>query len=256
MIDLKKIDTVFKKYVSNFDLNNSAIKRKYEHTLRVKDNCKLLANKLYLNDIDTNILILIGYLHDMGRFEQFKKYNSYIDNKTVDHADFGVDILFKDNLIRKFITESDYDNIIYKAVKYHNKIDLNYNLTEKEELFCKAIRDADKIDLLYIASQDNNIKDFYGLPYVEGEKINSKVKEEFNNNKLIDLANRKTAIDKLASILAFIYDLNLKESKKIITKELIENIINIFIKSFNVIDTSECFYLEQKIINYIEHIND
>lgn len=40
MIDLENVDKTFKDYVSKFDLNNITIKRKYEHTLRVKDNCK------------------------------------------------------------------------------------------------------------------------------------------------------------------------------------------------------------------------
>lgn len=46
MIDLEKIDKTFKDYVNNFDLNNITIKRKYNHTLRVKDNCKYIANAL------------------------------------------------------------------------------------------------------------------------------------------------------------------------------------------------------------------
>ena len=72
MIDLEKIDKVFKEYVSNFDLNDIAIKRKYDHTLRVKNNCQKLAVSLKLNDEDTKLLILIGYLHDIGRFLQKK----------------------------------------------------------------------------------------------------------------------------------------------------------------------------------------
>lgn len=253
MIDLEKIDKVFKEYVSNFDLNDIAIKRKYDHTLRVKNNCQKLALSLNLNEEDTKLLILIGYLHDIGRFLQRKRYHSYIDSKTVDHADLGVNILFKDNLIRNFIDDNRYDNIIYKAVKYHNKLDLNYDLTSKEKLFCKAIRDADKLDIFHIATYDDNIKDFYALPYIDSEKLNNKVKEDFDNHRLVDIRNRKTAIDKLANILAFIYDLNLEESKKIITKDTIDNVINTFIKTFNVKDTSECLYLKDNILEYLNN---
>ena len=253
MIDLERIDKTFKEYVNNFDLNDIAIKRKYDHTLRVKDNCQKLALSLNLNEEDTKLLILIGYLHDIGRFLQRKRYHSYIDSKTVDHADLGVNILFKDNLIRKFIDDNKYDNIIYKAVKYHNKLNLNYDLTSKEKLFCKAIRDADKLDIFHIATYDDNIKDFYALPYIEGAKLNTKVKEDFASHRLVDIRNRKTAIDKLANILAFIYDLNLEESKKIITKDTIDNVINTFIKTFNVKDTSECLYLKDNILEYLNN---
>ena len=253
MIDLENVDKTFKDYVSKFDLNNITIKRKYEHTLRVKDNCKKIAKALNLSLEDTNLLVLIGYLHDIGRFLQMKRYNSIVDSKTIDHADLGVDILFKDNLIRKFIDDNKYDNIICKAVKYHNKMNLNYELTSKEKLFCKAIRDADKLDIFYVATYDNNIKGFYILPYVEGAKLNPKVKEDFDSNRLVDLRNRKTAIDKLANILAFIYDLNLDASKKTITKNTIDNVINTFIKTFNVKDTDECLYLKNNILKYLNN---
>ena len=182
-----------------------------------------------------------------------ERYNSIVDSKTIDHADLGVEILFKDNLIRSFIDDNKYDDIIYKAVKYHNKMNLNYELTSREELFCKAIRDADKLDILYIASNDDNIKNFYSLPYVEGAKLNPKVKEDFESRRLVDLRNRETAIDKLANILALIYDLNLDASKKSITKDTINNVVNTFIKAFNVKDTSECLYLKDNIVKYLNN---
>ena len=252
MIDLEKIDKTFKDYVNKFDLNNVTIKRKYYHTLRVKDNCKYIANAINFSLENTNLLILIGYLHDIGRFKQIEIYNSTKDG-IVNHADLGVEILFKDNLIRKFIEDNKYDDVIYKAIKYHNKLNLNYELTPKEELFCKSIKDADKLDLLYIAAYYDNIKDFYRLPYVEGAKLNPKVKEDFDSHRLVDLRNRKTAIDKLANILAFIYDLNLDESKLLISEKLINDIIDTFIKTYNVKDTSECLYLKDNILKYLNN---
>ena len=252
MIDLENVDKTFKDYVSKFDLNNVTIKRKYDHTLRVKDNCKYIAKALNFSLEDTNLLILIGYLHDIGRFKQIELYSSTNDD-IVNHADLGVEILFKNNLIRKFVNDDKYDEIIYKAIKYHNKLNLNYDLSPKEELFCKAIKDADKLDLLYIAAYYDNIKDFYRLPYIEGTKLNSKVKEDFDNHRLVDLKNRKTAIDKLANILAFIYDLNLNESKLLISEKLINDIINTFIKTYNVKDTSECLYLKDNILKYLNN---
>ena len=48
-------------------------------------------------------------------------------------------------------------------------------------------------------------------------------------------------------------DLNLQASKKIITNDTIDNIINTFIKSFNVKDTSECLYLKDNILEYLNN---
>ena len=56
-----------------------------------------------------------------------------------DHADESCNYLFKDNHIRDFISDDSYDQIIQKAIRYHNKIGIPNNLTSEEELFCKMI---------------------------------------------------------------------------------------------------------------------
>ena len=55
---------------------------------------------------------LIGLLHDIGRFEQIKRYNTFIDKNSINHGQLGVKILFDDNQIRRFIKDSKYDDII------------------------------------------------------------------------------------------------------------------------------------------------
>lgn len=57
---------------------------------------------LGLDQDEIDLASLIGLLHDIGRFEQLKRYNCFIDSKTIDHALLGVQILFDDNLISKF----------------------------------------------------------------------------------------------------------------------------------------------------------
>ena len=41
-------------------------------------------------------------LHDIGRFEQIRRFGTFNDAQSVDHAEFGADLLFKEGLIRKF----------------------------------------------------------------------------------------------------------------------------------------------------------
>ena len=41
-------------------------------------------------------------LHDIGRFEQIRRFGTFNDAQSVDHAEFGADLLFKECLIRKF----------------------------------------------------------------------------------------------------------------------------------------------------------
>ena len=76
---------------------------------------------------------IIALLHDIGRFEQIKGFKEFDDTK-IEHAEFGVKVLFKDNLIRKFIKEEKYDNIIQKAIYNHNKYKIEENLNDIELL--------------------------------------------------------------------------------------------------------------------------
>ena len=100
-----------------------------------------IAKDLKLTQEDTNLAKLIALLHDIGRFKQIELYNNFMDNmENNDHADYGVKILFRDNLIRNFITDNKYDSIIYKAIFNHNKYKIENGLNERELLHAKLKR--------------------------------------------------------------------------------------------------------------------
>ena len=122
----------FINYTNNYCDYGNMIDLKIKHTFRVMRLCEKLAKDLNLNDNEIYTAKLIGLLHDIGRFEQWKKYQTYRDLISIDHADFGIKILKKDNYIRKYIADDKYDNIILKSIKYHNKYRLPKNLTKKK----------------------------------------------------------------------------------------------------------------------------
>lgn len=228
----------FDKYVDNFDLSNDKISLKKYHTYKVVEISEMLAKKLKLSDEEIYLAKLIGLLHDIGRFEQVKKYNTFKDIK-MDHADYGVKILFEDNLIRNFITDNKYDQIIYNAVKYHNKISLPNDLDEKTSLFCKIIRDADKIDILRVRTVE------YENLFLD--KVSPKVLEEFNNQTSVNYKNVNNKSDALIVIFAFFYDINFKESFEILKET---NIFENFINSIRVSEENNELFQKVKIKLY------
>jgi len=94
---ITKYIEAFSEYVSEYDFSNDKIKLKYDHTLRVMNLSKKYAILLGFNEEDVELATLIGLLHDIGRFEQVKVYDSFDDLHTVDHADYSVEQLFKKN---------------------------------------------------------------------------------------------------------------------------------------------------------------
>ena len=117
MIDLDKATSEFDKYVRKYYMTNKIIKLKYHHTYTVVQLSEELAKSLNLSDEDIKLAKLIGLLHDIARFEQYTRYKTLSDSLSIDHGDFGVEILTENNFIRKFIEDDKYDNLILTCQK-------------------------------------------------------------------------------------------------------------------------------------------
>lgn len=208
MIDIQKAKQEFKKYVSNYDIENERIKVKIAHTERTAKIAKEIAKYLKLEEEKVQLAELIGLLHDIGRFEQVKRYNTFIDKNSVNHGELGVEILFEKGLIQNFIVDRQYDEIIKKSILNHNrnKKDLVFS-KEKEELYTKIIRDADKTDIIYALTFEEK-EAAWGKADFSNEKMTDEIFKEFIEEKEIDYQQRKTAVDILVSHFAYVYDFN------------------------------------------------
>lgn len=102
VINRKNVINAFAEYVRNYDSSDEKIKLKIDHTYRVAGLCQRIAESLGLSEPDVDIAWLLGMLHDIGRFEQIRRFGTFNDAQSVDHAEFGADLLFKEGLIRKF----------------------------------------------------------------------------------------------------------------------------------------------------------
>ena len=85
---MMKVNDVFDKYVGTFDLDDKNIQLKYNHSYRVADLSKKYAKLLHFSDEEVLLAETIGLLHDIGRFEQIKNYNSYDDSNNMDQCVF------------------------------------------------------------------------------------------------------------------------------------------------------------------------
>ncbi len=213
MIDFEKAEKQFKKLVKEYDVKNGMIELKIRHTYEVVEKSKYIAKGLGLDEENIELAKLIALLHDIGRFEQIKNFESF-DESNLEHAEFGVKVLFDKNLIREFIEDNEYDEIIKKAVYNHNKYKIEEGLTDIELLHCKIIRDADKLDNFRV-KQYEKLKNIFPEVYnenIEYETISDKVYKSFLKCECIKIEDRKTFIDYWICVIAFIFDLNFKIS--------------------------------------------
>ena len=203
----------FDEYAMQFDFEEENIRRKYEHSYRVMRESDAIVYSLGLEEDDSYLACLIGLLHDIGRFTQFRDYHTYSDRKSIDHAKLGAEILFDDGIIKKFkLDKKDYD-LVRTAIENHGVYKLNEKgLDEKTLLHSKIIRDADKIDILYQFSNSKIIK----LEEEENDKVSEKVKATFLKHESIDKNDVKNNNDGSLMKIAIIFDLNFDYSKNIV----------------------------------------
>ncbi len=240
-MNIEKAKNEFTRFVSQYDLENSKIKRKFGHSYRVMDIAGEIAKSIDLIDEDIELARLIGLLHDIGRFEQEMIYKTFRDHESIDHGDLGEEILKKNQYIRNYIDEDKYDNIIFKAIKNHNKFKIEDSLSEKELLFSKIIRDADKLDIFFEGAEMFWTKS-EEIEEVNNSKITEKVINDFYNNSLIDRKDIETKVDGILSFIGFLFDINFKYDFEILKKE---DYINRILDKFNFKDEITLKQMEQ-----------
>lgn len=216
-IDLKAANEAFAEFIKPYDVSDDKIKLKVVHTMAVRHSCEQIARGLNLSEEDVQLAILIGLLHDVGRFEQIRIYHSFVDAETVDHAKLGIQMLFEDGLLRKFIQDDSYDKIIFEAIDNHNCYEIRDGLSERELLHAKIIRDADKLDNYRVKLEDK-VETMLGVSadVVGASTLSERVYDTVKAKKSVFSPDRKTSADIWMSYIAVTFDIYFDYTLKII----------------------------------------
>ena len=237
-INRKNVINTFAEYVRNYDPSDEKIKLKIDHTYRVAGMCQRIAESLGLSEPDVDIAWLLGMLHDIGRFEQIRRFGTFNDVQSVDHAEFGADLLFKEGLIRKFaegyyeecelarsgneeaeqmIKNNEHHNkdtgLLEMAIRQHNKYRVKEDLTERQRMFCDILRDADKVDIFKV-NADIPMEIIYDVTTEELKNgvITKEVLESFYKKETVLKSVRRSAVDHIVGYISLLFELVYKES--------------------------------------------
>lgn len=226
-INRTKITEEFKKYISNYDIHDSKIDLKVVHTYKVASLCEEIAKSLFLCDDDVSLAWMCGMLHDIGRFEQVKRYGTFNDRLSVDHAQFGADLLFKEGLFEQIVLEDktvsayeEYRDITEKAIRAHNMFRIPEELTERERIFANILRDADKIDILR-ANCMTPREEIYNVSTKElkASAVSSDVKKAFDEGHCAVRRKDNTPADHIVGHICFVFELVYPKSRNILFEQ-------------------------------------
>ena len=87
------------------------------------DLCERIAKSLKLSQEDTDLAWLSGMLHDIGRFEQLRRYHTFSDAQSIDHARFAVELLYEEGLIADYVPEISMVKLVANAGTKGDRID-------------------------------------------------------------------------------------------------------------------------------------
>ena len=215
-INREAVCNAFKEYTDNYNSAETKIKLKIDHTYRVASICDKISENIGLSQEDKDIAWLVGMLHDIGRFEQVRRYNTFSDAVSIDHAQFGADLLFKENLKNLFFNEShsddkDYEetlNIIETAIRNHSAYRIEDGLNDRYKMFCNIIRDADKIDILRV-NATLPVEEIYNVTTEElkNSKVTPEVINAFYEHHAVLRSLKKAPVDNIVGHISLTYEL-------------------------------------------------
>ena len=231
----QKFKTWFDDYVARFygsdEYVNANIRLKDGHSRRVSGEMVYLADELGLSENQKAIARVIGLLHDVGRFEQFLKYGTYNDPKSVNHCLLGLEILKRTNILSDL--EAGERQIIEKAVEYHGLRDLPDGLTGQTLLFARMIRDADKIDVFHVVAKyqqqyEQDPENFMlEIELADEPYCSPEVLDAVLGGRLVDYARLRTLNDMRLMQLGWVYNVNFKPTlKRIRQRRFIEKLLD------------------------------
>jgi len=252
--DLDKLRAWFENYVAGFygddESVNAGLKLKEDHTARTCADMLYLADELGLADSERRIAETIALFHDVGRFEQFTRYRTYDDTKSVGHALLGVQILQREKVFDSLGCE--LRQLILKAIECHGVRLLPDDLAEPCLMFAKMIRDADKLDIYYTVTRGySEFKDnpsgfslALGLP--DRPYCTPKVVEQVLNGGSIDYSEMETLNDLKLIQAGWVYDINFTATLKRIKERKFLDMLTALLP-----DTPKIRQVNQKLLAYV-----
>ncbi len=205
----------FADYTRDYNPQDPLIRLKLVHTMKVVDNMKILVEEEEI-DLDwKEAALLCALYHDLGRFEQVRRYQTFIDSKSIPHADLSVSELKRTGFLAD--RPQKEQEAILNAIAWHSLLALPEPIEDREtETLARLIRDADKLDIFRVfAQEDAQNAAEKTLDEILQESITPEVSASLRSGHCVRKEDRKTSLDIWMTFLGFFYDFNYRTSLKI-----------------------------------------
>ena len=245
-IDRQRAREAFAAYVAPYDIKNPRIALKVKHTYRVAAIGERVARAEGLAPEEVDLAWLCCLLHDLGRFEQLRRWDTFKDGRSASHALIGAAVLFGENAgavpvngpelagaapvshptrpnepgsgrIESFIEDRADDDLIRTAVAVHSNLSVPTGLDARTRFFCDLVRDADKVDIFRASAWDTTPQTVLGVDEDAflASAISPDAEQAFFEERCLARDESHTPLDNYVGTCALIYELVFPESFRI-----------------------------------------
>jgi hypothetical protein len=222
-ICLESIENWFEGYVRPFLATDPEGERnillKVEHTRRVCGMMERLTSGENLSPNDRRLARVVALLHDVGRFPQYRRWRTFRDSRSDNHARLAVEVIRGEKLLDSLASEERL--LIEEAVRFHNLFRLPQHLKSPTDLFLRLIRDADKLDIwrvfldLFSApKQERASAALLGLP--ERATVSAACVSELAQGRIVRLDAVECVHDYKLLLISWCFDLNFTTSYRLL----------------------------------------
>lgn len=222
----------FTEYVRSFYSEDMFILRnvklKERHSVEVCRNASLICDSEGLAAEERYLAMTIALFHDIGRFEQITRYRTFRDSDSENHALLGVKILRSANVLA--CLPAMQQDLIFQAIANHNMYMIPGTCDNKCLFHSRLVRDADKLDIFrvladYYAERDSSPNPALDMGLPDIPEYSLQMLEDLFNNRMASTADIRTCNDMRLARLSWVFDLNFKESFRLVRKHGYINMI-------------------------------
>ena len=212
--DLKQLETRFRDYTEGF-IRRAEDDRPYtlkqEHTMAVARHITMLAESIGMGEGVIRLVRAAALVHDLGRFSQFERFNTFSDARSRNHAALGAGEMVRQGILSG-ISRGDR-RLILRAVALHNRPRLPRGLTPELDRLSRLLRDADKIDIYRVMaelyrSRENGSENFITHNLKDDGKVSGELLSQIRAGRSVPYSRVATLNDLKLFQVSMVYDLN------------------------------------------------
>jgi len=221
MNKIQNANMIFWQNISKYDSSNPNILRKIIHSFTVANTAFDIACRFMFNQSEREFCYILGLFHDIGRFPQWQKYQTYDDNKSKNHGNIGYEEFLKlsPSLLNLKINEF---SLLAEVIKFHSQPYMGHD--ENVKKYLSIIHNADAFaNVITTANGSQQL-------FTDLDGYSQNILNAFYNGERLYMYSTPTKLDRVLKLASGINNVEID----FLRREIIDkNYINIIYKTYS-----------------------